>query len=324
MARTVVGVLRGGTSSEYPLSLKTGAEMLSALPEEQFDTRDILIDKNGMWYVRGIAMDPARALSQVDVVLNGLHGGVGEDGTVGRVLERAHIPYVGSRPLASGLALNKIRAREILSRAGVRMPHAVSFTHNTSITTGEMAQTVFLEFGPPYIVKPASEGAGHGIRHALSLIELPDAIGDVLDEYGAAVVEEYIFGDEVSVAIVQEFRGDSLYAFPPAHVVLPEDVRHFDFDTHHNAGARYVTPSNFSRDDKAALIEIAREAHRSLGLSHMSRSDVILTRRGPYLLEINALPGLYVGASLPPILESVGSSVREYLQHSIGLARGGK
>jgi len=298
--------------------------MHEALPEERYQTKDILVDKRGVWHVRGIPVDPARALSQVDVALNGMHGGVGEDGTVGRVLERARVPYVGSRPLPSGLALNKIRAREILQRAGIRMPRAVSFTHSTSIPTGEMARAVFQEFGPPYLVKPALEGAGHGIQHAATVIDLSDAIGDVLDSHGAAVVEEYVIGDESTVAIIQEFRGDALYAPPPAHVILPQGVKHFDFDTHHNATARYVVPSNFSRHEKVALIDIARAAHQALGLSHMSRADIILTRRGPYLLEINALPGLYDGASLPPMLESVGSSVGEYLQHGIALAQSGR
>ena len=79
MARTSVGILRGGTSSEYNLSLKSGAAMLAALPEDRYDTRDIFIDKRGYWHLRGAPVDAARALSQIDVVLNALHGGAGED-----------------------------------------------------------------------------------------------------------------------------------------------------------------------------------------------------------------------------------------------------
>src|SRR3989338_7805591 len=97
MSRTIVGILRGGTSREYNLSLKTGAAMLSALPEEKYDARDILVDKNGVWHSRGIPIDSSRALAQIDVVINGLHGGVGEDGTVQRVLDRAGVAYAGSR-----------------------------------------------------------------------------------------------------------------------------------------------------------------------------------------------------------------------------------
>jgi len=321
MARTVVGVLRGGISNEYPLSLKTGGAMLAELPEHQFETKDILIDRNGMWYMRGMPTDPARAFSQVDVVLNGLHGGVGEDGTVQRLLERASVPYYGSRALASGLALNKIRSRELLQRGGVRMPRAVSFTSNSEIPTGDMARAVFQEFGPPYLVKPSSEGAGYGIHYASNIVDLPDAIGDVLDAYGAAVIEEYVIGDEASVAILQEFRGDALYALPPAHVMVPKGATHLTFDAHHAGLLRHVCPSHFSHKEKEALIDIARAAHKALGMSHVSRSDIILTENGPYLLEINALPGLYQGASLPPMLESVGSSVSQYLQHVVALAR---
>ncbi len=78
MARTAVGILRGGTSSEYDLSLKTGAVMLGALPEDRYDMRDIFVDKRGYWHLRGIPADPSRILSQLDVVLNALHGGIGE------------------------------------------------------------------------------------------------------------------------------------------------------------------------------------------------------------------------------------------------------
>ncbi|MEY4747098.1 MAG: hypothetical protein RLZZ416_147 [Candidatus Parcubacteria bacterium] len=321
MMRTSVGVLRGGTSSEYDLSLKTGAAMLSALPEEKYDARDIFIDRRGYWHLRGQPVDPARALAQVDVALNALHGGIGEDGTVQRILERAGIAYAGARPLASAHALNKIRAREILQKAGIRMPRAVSFSLQNDLTTGEMARLVFDQFGPPYIVKPASEGAGHGIVIATTLLELPDAIGDILDAFGSALVEELIRGRDASVGVVEDFRGEELYALPPAHLIAPRGSRFLDPTGHREATIIHVVPSNFHQAEKRSLADLARAAHRALGLSHYSRADIILTPRGPYLLEINATPGLYRGASFPPMLESVGSSVREFLEHAISLAR---
>lgn len=321
MARISVGILRGGTSSEYNLSLKTGAAMLAALPEDQYDTRDIFIDKRGYWHLRGMPVDAIRALSQVDVVLNALHGGVGEDGTVQRILERAGVPYVGSRGPASGLALNKIRAREVLQKAGVRMPRAVSFSVGNNLTTGEMARLVFEQFGPPYVVKPASEGAGTGIELAATLVALPDVLGDVLDGYGAVLVEEYVRGQHASVGVIEDFRGEDLYVLPPAHVILPEDVSFMHPRAHEEGLLRHLVPSHFSHTEKQALADLARAAHRVLGLSHFSRADIILTLHGPYLLEMNTTPGLYQGASLPPMLESVGSSVREFLEHAIRLAR---
>ncbi len=321
MARTSVGILRGGTSSEYELSLKTGAAMLAALPEEKYDTRDIFIDKRGYWHMRGAPADAARILSQVDVVLNALHGGAGEDGTVQRILERAGVPYAGARSQSAALSLHKIRAREVLQKAGIRMPHAVSFSLGNALTTGDMSSLVFSQFGPPYVVKPAQEGASTGIRVAASLLELPDILGDVLDAFGAALVEQYIRGEEASVGVIEDFRGEELYVLPPAHVVAPPGTRVLQFAHHQEGSLRHNVPSNFSHTEKQAIAEMARAAHQALGLSHFSRADMILAPRGLYLLEVNATPGLYPGASFQPMLESVGSSVPEFLEHAIALAR---
>ncbi len=316
-----VGVLRGGTSSEYPLSLKTGAAMLAALPGDRFDTRDIFVDKRGYWHSRGIPIDAARALSQVDVALNALHGGVGEDGSVQRILERAGVPYIGSSALPSSLSLNKIRARQVLQKAGIRMPRAISFSTRNSLNTVEMARIIFAQFGPPYVVKPPNEGASHGIRVAAHLVELPDVLGDVLDAYGAALVEEFVRGQEATVGVIEDFRGEEMYTLPPTHVILPEGARFMDPLHHEEGSLRHIVPSNFSHSEKQALADIARAAHKALGMGHFSRADIILTSHGPYLLEVNSIPGLYPGAAFSHMLESVGSSVREFLEHAINLSR---
>ena len=295
--------------------------MLAALPEEQYDVHDILIDKSGMWHSRGIPVDPARALSQIDVVLNALHGGVGEDGTVQRILNSFGIPYAGSRALPSATSLNKVRARGMFQEAGIPMPRGVAFTLENEMNTRDMSEAVFAQFGPPYIVKPPSEGAGNGILFVATIIELPEAIADVLDAYGAVLVEEYLLGDEITVGIIEGFRGEELYALPPAHVEVPEGHLHLKYEHHDQGLIRHTAPSTFSHSVKQALADIARAAHRALDLAHFSRADIKLTRGGPRLLEVNAIPGLYSGAAFPVMLESVGSSTREFLEHAIRLAR---
>lgn len=321
MARTIVGVLRGGASSEYDLSLKTGATMLNALPESEFDVRDIFIDKNGYWHARGVPADPARALSQVDVVLNGLHGGAGEDGRVQRILDRIGIPYTGSSVTASALSLNKLLAGSTLAKAGIRMPRAVAFTSSSDMHTGEMAQFVFSQFGAPFIVKPGNEGGSHGVHYVATIIELPEVLGEVIDAFGSALVEEFIIGEEATVGIIEGFRGEELYALPPARVMYPEESPFLHFDHHRAGDVRHLVPSEFSDLEKQALMDVARSAHRALGLSQASRADFIVTRRGPYLLEVNSLPGLHEHAAFPQMLESVGASVTDYLRHLVGGVR---
>jgi D-alanine-D-alanine ligase len=321
MARTVVGVLRGGASSEYDLSLKTGGAILNALPENEYDVRDILIDKRGYWHSRGMPADPMRAISQVDVVVNGLHGGAGEDGRVQRILDDAGIPYTGSNAMSSALSLNKIQAKLALQKANIRIPRAIAFTLSHDMHTGEMARRVFSRFGPPYMVKPAGEGASHGIRLAATIVELPDILGDILDAFGSVLVEEFVRGDEATVGIIEGFRGEEMYALPPARVVYPETSPFLHFE-HHRAGEiRHMIPSDFTDLEKNALMDAARAAHRALGLSQFSRADFIVTRRGPYLLEVNSLPGLYEHAAMPRMLEGVGASLTDFLSHAISGVR---
>ncbi len=321
MSRTIVGILRGGPSSEYDLSLKTGAAMLRALPEERYEARDIFIDRSGVWHVRGIPMNAPRALSQVDVVLNALHGGVGEDGTVQRILERAGVPYTGSRAIGSGLSLNKVRARQVLQDAGIRMPRALSFSLGSAGTTADMARSVFAQFGPPYVVKAANEGSSHGIRIAATIVDLPGIIGNILDAYGAALVEEHISGEEAHLGLIEKFRDQELYVLPPAQMRIPARTRFLNPSMHRSGSARYFVPSAFSHEQKEELIRTARAAHKALGLSHFSAANFIMTKRGPYLLELDAIPHLHQDAAFPPMLEAVGSSVREFLEHAIALAR---
>ena len=321
MMKMIVGVLRGGASSEYNLSLKTGAAIIDNLALERYEAHDIFIDRKGMWHVRGRPVSPMRALTRVDVVLNALHGGAGEDGTVGRILQRASIPYAGSRPLQSALALNKIRSREILERAGVIMPRAIWFTLNDEATTGEMAKIAFNLFPPPFVLKPPLEGSSYGITIAKHLVDLPDAIGDALDRYGAVLVEEYIRGREASVGLIENFRKENLYALPPARTLVPEGWR-MQHPSHYEEGSlHHFVPSDFSDAQKSYLLDTARKAHRTLALNHFSHADFLVTPHKIYLLEINALPGLYPGAAFPKMLDSVGVSMSDFLDHSIQLAR---
>ena len=317
MARMVVGILRGGPSDEYTHSLKTGAAMLSALPEDRYDVRDIFVDKKGYWHWRGVPTDPGRIFSQVDVVLNAMHGGPGENGTVQRMFDRAGVPYVGSRAYASALSMHKARAREALRESGISVPLGAAFSVDDNRDTGEMAQEVFSRCSPPYVVKPVQGGGSVGVVYVPTIVELPDAIGDVLDRYGSAVVEEYVRGHEASVGVIENFRNEALYALPPVHVTAPAGERMVCASAREQGLATHTVPSNFSHEEKQQLIATAKAAHRALGMLHFSNIDMILTRRGPVVLEVDALPVLHEYGAFPKALDSVGSSLRELLEHSI-------
>jgi D-alanine-D-alanine ligase len=323
MTRTVVGVLRGGNSSEYDLSLKTGATVMNALPDEKYNVRDVLIDRSGIWHIQGRPVEPARILHGVDIVFNALHGGIGEDGTITRIVSRSGIPYTGASPDSSALSFNKAQARRALRKIGINMPRAVSFGFSDDLSTGDFAKMVFEQFGPPYVVKPASSSFSNGVVYVATINELPDAIGDTLDNFGSALVEEFVRGREVSVGVLNGFRGEDFYALPPAEITCGDEGLLITSRAWRDGLLRTTCPSESHNivAHRSALLDTAKKAHSALGLSGYSTSDFIVTSKGPYLLEVDSLPGLYDDAPFPVMLDAVGASVPEFVEHVIYNAR---
>ncbi len=323
MARIHVGVLRGGPSREYDVSLASGAAVLKHLADDRYGTKDIFIDRNGRWHVRGMPTDPGRALRDVDVVFNALHGEYGEDGTVQRILESHSVPYTGSGVFSSALAMDKGRTRShVGSIPHVKMPGSI-VVQKEKIGDGFAltANNIFAKFGPPYIVKPLRGGSSVGLRVVHSVAELPPALFDALEETDAVIVEQYIRGREATVGVVEQLRDDPLYRLPPIEIVLPKSCTAFDYTAKYSGTTEEVCPANFTHEQKEQLQDAARHIHQSLGLRHYSRSDFIVTPHGIYFLEVNTLPGLTPSSLLPKSLDAVGVRFPEFLDHVITIAR---
>ena len=115
MEKIRVGVLRGGMSSEYDVSLKTGDSVLRHLPEDKYFPVDILVTKDGTWHIGGRPTDLPKVSRRVDVVFNALHGEYGEDGKVQRLIECFGIPFTGSGSIPSAIGMNKALSKEVFA-----------------------------------------------------------------------------------------------------------------------------------------------------------------------------------------------------------------
>lgn len=322
MSRLQIGILRGGVQGGYASSLRTGAAVLQNLSEDKYLARDIFIDRVGVWHVRGIPASPARALSGIDVIINALYNdGMDRQGSVARTLKQAAIPYTGTRGSTASLAVNRTWVRSALAGAGIVMPHAYGFSVDDELDTGAMAQRVFSRFGPPYVVKPVAAGTAIGVRIVPTLHMLPDALADVLDTYGTALVEEYLQGPQVAVGVIEGFRGESLYALPPAEFHLPEGAIIGDFDARMHEAARHNSPWRTPHTDTHSLLTTAKLAHQALGLSHYSRADFIVRGGKPYMVGVTAFPELHEGSAFSTMLEGVGAPLPVFLDHLIEQAR---
>lgn len=323
--RTVVGVLRGGPSSEYEVSLKTGASVLQTLNREKYEPRDIFIDRAGQWHAQGVGVAPERALHGVDVALNAMHGEFGEDGKVQRILDTLAVPYTGSGADASALAFNKARTKQAVKKFGIRTPRAIVVSmEDAQGGLEDLAFNIFRTFPHPAIVKPVIGGSSVGTTVVNNYHALAWALERAFAVFPQALVEEYIRGREATVGVIDNFRGEKTYALFPVEIVPPAESSFFDYDAKYSGKSLERVPGHFTGSEKEELAAMAKAVHEGLGLSHYSRSDFMLSRRGIFFLEVNTLPGLTSESLLPKAVEAVGSGLSDFLEHVIGLAQNGK
>jgi D-alanine-D-alanine ligase len=314
-----VAVLRGGPSSEYDVSLKSGHTVLKNLPSK-YHPIDIFISKDGLWHRGGLEKKPHDALHDVDVIFNALHGEYGEDGKVQQLLDESTIPYTGSGAAQSALSMNKILTKETLAKH-----FTLKTPRHFAVRKGEDVQSkahdIFKIMHAPYIVKPISLGSSVGVSLVKSIHGLPDVLELALQNAALVMVEEYIHGKEVTCGVVDDLRGSRHYTLPLVEIIPPQGSPFFDYDAKYGGQSQEICPGRFSESEKKEIEALARDVHATLGLRHYSRSDFIVHReKGIYFLEVNTLPGLTSESLLPKALEAVGVTLPSFFDHVLTLA----
>jgi len=310
-----IGVIRGGPSHEYEVSLKSGAHVLDILRETHSPV-DIFISKDGKWHVQGVEKSPERILKNIDVVWNSLHGAYGEDGQVQDILNFHNTKYTGSDRLPSALAINKYLTKEKLASLGVKTPLHIVVKQTDHLLT--KAKEIWAEIPHPMIIKPACGGSSIGMLVAGSFQELLSALENTLEQHGSVIVEEYIKGKEATCGVIDNFRGQEMYTLPPVEIIPANSI--FDYESKYSGKSQEICPGNFSSEEKKEIERLSGLVHKALDLRHYSRSDFIVhPKRGVYFLEVNTLPGMTKESLLPKSLAAVGVSVKEFVHHIIDL-----
>jgi len=277
-----VAVLMGGRSAERDVSLSSGRECANALREAGYEV--VEVDAGRDLAARLAAIGP-------DVCFNALHGRWGEDGCVQGLLEWLGIPYTHSGVLASALAMDKTRAKEVFRAAGLPVVESL------------IAPVAEIEarhvMAPPYVVKPNNEGSSVGVYIVHEAANAPPRLDPGMPS--EAMVETYVPGRELTCAV-----------FGDRAICVTELLTRgwYDYHAKYTPGAsRHVCPADLPDDVAAACMDHALRAHRALGCRGLSRSDFRWddTRglAGLYILETNTQPGM-TPTSLAPEQAAVG------------------
>lgn len=297
-----VGVLMGGVSSEREVSLKTGEAIYEALKSKGYNAVKIYVEKNIADIFKKI---------KIDVAFIALHGKYGEDGCIQGLLELYNIPYTGSGVLASALAMNKIKSKELFRLYNIPTPPYYV------INKGQENHLIDIHasFGFPVVIKPANEGSSVGVSLANNFQDFETALREAFEYDDQVVVERYVKGKEIAIAVLD---GNPLGAIE----IVPKN-QFYDYQAKYQKGmSEYHFPARLNPTRYQGVLNLAAKAHLALGCSGASRVDLLATEGdNEYVLEVNTLPGMTPTSLLPKIAGAKGLSFPDLCEKILQGAR---
>jgi len=248
-----------------------------------------------------------------DAVFIGLHGEDGEDGRIQAVLDMMGIPYTGSGHIASAVAMDKVMAKLMMDSVGIPTPAWQQLEYGP-----EDVNRLAEELPMPCVVKAAQGGSSLGVFLPEDREELRRALTEVRKYSGSVLVEQRIYGRELTVAVLGERT-------LPAVEIVPS-VKEFDYTAkYQDGGARELCPAPLTEAQQAELSALALKLHRTLGMKAYSRSDFILDEEGRFwCLEINSLPGMTPASLVPKEAAAVDMNFCELCGEILRLSMDGK
>lgn len=297
-----VGILMGGMSSEREVSLRTGEAIYEALVQRGYQAVKVSVDRD---------LDRTLRNTPIDVAFLALHGTYGEDGCVQGLLEILGIPYTGSGVMASALAMDKLKSKQLFRLYNVPTPPYYVLRADELDALAETHGS----FGFPAFVKPRCQGSSVGAGKAENLAELRLRCEEALRFDECALVERFVAGREVTVALLD---GRALGAIE----VVPK-TGFYDYRSKYQPGqSEYHYPARLTPTRYKGVLNLAERAAQALDVRGAVRVDLLVTEgENEYVLEVNTLPGMTQTSLLPKIAKEAGYDFADLCEAILSRAR---
>jgi len=301
MKQKTILVVQGGTSSEREVSLNSGRACIKALKKLKYKV---------------ITFDPAKEhlskikqyKQKVNVIFNALHGRDGEDGIAQSYFEYFKVPYTHSGVVSSMNAMDKIISKKIFKKNNLLTPNYFALN---SVNYQKYLKEKFLRnlsFSYPVVVKPSNEGSSIGVEICKNFNQLKTSVVKLIKNYKTLIVENYIAGQEIQVAVI---NGKALGA-----IELKPRRKFYDYKAKYSKSAltKHIMPADIKKNNYDTVLKLAEKAHQVLNCKGVTRSDFKLINNKFYLLEINTQPGMTNLSLVPEIAKYVGMTFKELVK----------
>lgn len=294
-----VAVLMGGQSAEREISLQSGNAVLAALQRKGVDAHGIDVNEN-------IAAELSKASFNSVFIM--LHGRGGEDGTVQGLLEVMEIPYTGSGVMASSIAMDKLKTKQIWLAMGLPTPEFCI------LESEQDCEQALAGLGLPLIVKPVLEGSSIGMSKVENDKEMISAWKLAAQCGGTVIAERWIDGSEYTAAVLDD------QVLPMIRLETPN--RFYDYDAKYEANdTQYVCPCGLESEREAEFAGLIKQAFQAVNAMAWARVDFMVDREGrPWLIEINTVPGMTGHSLVPMAAKQAGMSFDDLVMKILSMA----
>lgn len=312
-----VGIICGGFSSEFNISVQSARTIQSNFPQN-YDPFLVFLNKEG-WFIELKNGDKAQldandftylnndSREKIDLAIVYIHGDPGENGKVQAYLEMIGIPYVNSGPLASELSFDKWFCNQFLKGFGIQVAESIYLTNpKFKLTPNDIISRLKL----PVFVKPCDSGSSYGIARVDSEGELLPAIKAAFQEGKTVLIESFLDGTEVTCGVYRSVNG--IEALPLTEIV--PKTKFFDFQAKYEGLSDEITPARISEEATLKIQNLSKKIYDLLQLRSIARIDFMLVGNEPYVIEVNTTPGFSPASLVPQMINAAGKTIKEFWQ----------
>ena len=333
MNKIKLGLIYGGVSTEHEVSISSYESIVNNINKDKYDITSFYISKDGTWFTDGKrTKEVFNSLKEMDCVFPILHGKNGEDGSIAGMLEIIGVSYVGCKTLSSAICMDKVITKKLLEKANISVAkymfikklndnfYWVQDNYDYVLLDKEILDlSVSTILNYPVVVKPSRSGSSVGVSVANDYLELENAINEASIYDDKILIEEFIDGKELEVAVL----GNNDLIVSNIGNIIPDEIV-YSYNSKYKKNSKTVVLNTIEENLESKIKNIVLTTYKVLDCSGLARVDMFLIGNEVLVNEVNTMPGFTSISMYPKLMESINISYTDLIDRLISLSKDDK
>lgn len=329
MNKIKLGLIYGGMSTEHEVSISSYESIIKNIDKDKYEITSFYISKDGTWFTDGKrTKDVFNSLKEMNCVFPILHGKNGEDGSIAGMLEIIGVSYVGCKTLSSAICMDKVITKKLLEKANISVAkymfikklndnfYWVQDNYDYVLLDKEILDlSVSTILNYPVVVKPSRSGSSVGVSVANDYLELENAINEASIYDEKILIEEFIDGKELEVAVL----GNNDLTVSNIGNIIPDEIV-YSYNSKYKKNSKTVVLNTIEENLESKIKNIVLTTYKVLDCSGLARVDLFLIGNEVLVNEVNTMPGFTSISMYPKLMESINISYTDLIDRLISLS----